>query len=265
MATDSAIQWTDHTWNPWQGCTKVTAGCDHCYMFRDKARYGQNPEAVVRSSAATFNRPLTAKWAAGAKVFTCSWSDWFHPEADAWRAEAWAIVKRTPHLTYQILTKRPNRIAGHLPADWGETGYPNVWLGTSVEYGATIFRVDQLARIPAAVRFVSYEPAVGPMTLGIRDRSVDWLIVGGESGGREARPFDLRWAQDVLAECAFAGIPVFVKQLGSVWARAHHAADGHGGDPAEWPAFYRVREFPGETVIQAPPATEPDYAQGALL
>lgn len=127
MGDKTAIQWTDHTWNPWQGCTKVTAGCDHCYMFRDMRRYGKNPEAVVRSSDATFYAPLRQpkKYTPG-KVFTCSWSDWFHPAADAWRDEAWAVIRQTPRLTYQILTKRPNRIAGHLPTDWGD-GYPNVW------------------------------------------------------------------------------------------------------------------------------------------
>lgn len=242
MGDTTAIQWTDKTWNPWQGCTQVTAGCDHCYMFRDKVRYGQDPTAVVRSKPPTFDKPLT--WREPARVFTCSWSDWFHPAADAWRDAAWAIVGATPHLTYQILTKRPNRIAGHLPADWGETGYPNVWLGVSVEAAATSFRVQQLGRVPAAVRFVSYEPALGPFWPGLWGDVLDWVIVGGESGGREARPFDLRWAADAIQQGRAHGIPIFVKQLGSVWARDHHARDGHGGDPAEWPPELRVRQSP---------------------
>src|SRR3990167_6883297 len=97
----SKIEWTNDTWNPWHGCTKVSEGCDHCYMFRDKVRYGQDPELVVRSKT-TFTAPL--KWKEPSLVFTCSWSDWFHKAADAWRDEAWAIIKATPHLTYQILT-----------------------------------------------------------------------------------------------------------------------------------------------------------------
>lgn len=242
MGVKSGIQWTDHTWNPWMGCTKVTAGCDHCYMFREQKQYGNNPEEVRRSKT-KFRDPLS--WKEPARVFTCSWSDWFHPAADAWRDDAWAIVRQTPHLTYQILTKRANRIAHCLPEDWGAYGYPNVWLGVSVEAQSTAFRIDQLAMTPAAVRFVSYEPALGPLTLAQRDLLVDWMIVGGESGSKEeARPFDLTWAWDAIAECAFANIPVFVKQLGSVWARANGAKDWHGGDPAEWPADLRVREFP---------------------
>lgn len=245
MPTNSAIQWTTHTWNPWQGCTKVTAGCDHCYMFRDKTRYGQNPEVVVRSSIRSFDTPLTSRvWKSGDRVFTCSWSDWFHPDADAWRAEAWAIIRHTPQYTYQILTKRANRIRHCLPDDWGVQTYPNVWLGVSVEHQTTAFRLEQLGGVPAAVRFVSYEPALGPLDLSVWADVLDWVIVGGESGGREARPFDLAWAAQAIAQCQEAGIPVFVKQLGSVWARAQHAKDWHGGDIDEWPEGLRVREFP---------------------
>jgi protein gp37 len=244
-------------------------------MFRDKVRYGQNPEVVVRSRPATFNAPL--KWRDPARVFTCSWSDWFHPAADPWRDEAWDVIRRTPHLTYQILTKRANRIAGHLPEDWGAAGYPNVWLGVSVEHQATAFRLDQPAAVPAAVRFVSYEPALGPLDLapylqgegcfwcygeGVLPGTqrpcracppkVGWVIVGGESGGKEARPFDLAWAREAVRQCRAARAAPFVKQLGSVWARAHGARDWHGGDWTEWVEDLRVRAFPDGTVVPAP-------------
>ncbi len=141
MGEITGIGWTDATWNPWYGCSKVSPGCAHCYMFRDMKRYGSDPEVVTRSKT-KFDEPR--KWKTPRRVFTCSWSDWFHEGADAWRAEAWAIVRDTPHLTYQILTKRPERIADHLPPDWGE-GYPNVWLGTSVENQRFAFRADILA------------------------------------------------------------------------------------------------------------------------
>ena len=109
MTENTKIPWTDHSQNFWQGCHKVSPGCDHCYMEREKLRYGQEPGTVVRSSNATFYKPLI--WDKPAKVFTCSWSDFFIEEADkGWRFDAWEVIRRTPHLTYQILTKRPERI-----------------------------------------------------------------------------------------------------------------------------------------------------------
>src|SRR3990167_2289790 len=117
MGERTAIEWTDATWNPWRGCTKVSPGCASCYMFRDQERYGHDPSVVVRAAPSTFEAPLIwerklldklpdsglAKPPARMLVFTCSWSDWFHADADPWREEAWAIIHDTPHLTYQIL------------------------------------------------------------------------------------------------------------------------------------------------------------------
>src|SRR3954467_13177575 len=135
---------THYTWNPWRGCTKVSPGCKNCYMFRDQRRYGRDPSQVVRTK--TWREAV--RWqkkaeAAGRTdlVFTCSWSDWFHADADAWRPEAWEVVRRCPNLTFQILTKRPERIREHLPADWG-AGYENVWLGVSVERNDYVGRAD---------------------------------------------------------------------------------------------------------------------------
>lgn len=219
MSERTGIEWTQRTYNPWQGCTKVSPGCAHCYMYREKAQYGQDPHVVVRSKPPTFGAPL--KWREPALVFTCSWSDWFHEAADPWRAEAWAIVKATPHLTYQILTKRAARIRDHLPADWGQ-GYPNVWLGVSVENQRWIDRVYQLGMVPAHVRFVSAEPLLGPVDLTQPDPSLwhrspievlQWVIVGGESGPGY-RPMDLAWARSLRDQCAAAGVPFFLKQNG---------------------------------------------------
>jgi protein gp37 len=274
MGNATSIQWTDRTWNPWQGCTKVSPGCAHCYMFRDHERFGKSALAGVvrRSAPATFNAPL--KWerdllaqARGAqiapqRVFTCSWSDWFHEDADGWRDDAWAIIRQTPHLTYQILTKRPECIADHLPADWGR-GYPNVWLGVSAEYQRQANeRIPLLLNIPAVVRFVSAEPLLGRIDLfsvpghplgcdglfGCEPR-LRWVIVGGESGGREARPLDLSWIGQIVEDGHVPPIAIFVKQLGSVWAREHRAKDWHGGDWDEWSADLRVRQFPD---VEAP-------------
>lgn len=212
MAKDSKIEWTDHTWNPWQGCKKVSLGCKYCYMYRDKKRYGQDPTIVIKSSPTTFNKPLT--WKDPAKVFACSWSDFFIDEADEWRNEAWSIIKQTPHLIYQILTKRPENIKNRLPEDWGY-GWPNVWLGVSVENNDYIWRIDELYQIPAIIRFVSYEPALGPLNIAskMEDGMVDWLISGGESGPT-ARPSNPSWFGQIQADCNYYSVPYFHKQNG---------------------------------------------------
>lgn len=237
MGKDSAIQWTDHTYNPWVGCRKVSAGCDNCYMYRDQRRYGHDPEVVHRTSPATFNAPLT--WKAPGLVFTCSWSDWFIVEADAWRQEAWEIVRKTPHLTYQILTKRPSRaVARPSGQDWPR----NAWIGTSIENQAAVDarRVESIMKIPAPIRFLSVEPLLGPVDLPLAD--IHWVIVGGESGPG-ARPMDIAWVRDIQSQCEVMGVPIFVKQMGSVWA-AQHGGNSHGADTALWPEDLRVREFP---------------------
>lgn len=231
---EPGISWTQSTWNPWMGCTKVSPGCAHCYMFTQQARYGHNP-AEVRRSKTTFNQPL--RWKEGRLIFTCSWSDWFHADADEWRDEAWAIIKATPQHTYQILTKRPERIAAHLPADWGK-GYPNVWLGTSTENQAMARkRIPLLLAVPAAVRFISAEPLLGPIDLTmflypfVNNKNftpyvilhprppLDWVIVGGESGAHLSKPenahrwMQLGWAESILWQCEQAGVAVWMKQV----------------------------------------------------
>ncbi len=219
MGKASAIEWCEATWNPWMGCSKVSHGCDHCYMFADQARYGQDP-ATVRRSKTTFAAPL--KWTEPRRVFTCSWSDWFHCDADPWRDEAWEIIRQTPQHTYQILTKRPGRILRHLP--WGAYAdpWPNVWLGTSVESQVYAYRVRQLCTVPAAVRFVSAEPLLGPLVLPLS--GVHWVIAGGESGPG-ARPAQLDWLRSLRDHCAAASVPYFLKQLGG-------HPDKRGGDKA---------------------------------
>ena len=237
MGKTTSIAWTDKTWNPWQGCHKVSAGCANCYMHREKKRYGQDPGTVVRSKPPTFNAPK--KWADPALVFTCSWSDFFIAEADPWRDEAWEIIRATPHLTYQILTKRPERIARCLPAGWGD-GWPNVWIGVSVEdQAAADERIPHLLAAVGAHKFLSVEPLLGPVNLetafAVCDRdgeslgprcnrdgspAIGWCIVGGE-GGPGARPCDVAWIRSLLAQCREAGTAAFVKQLGA------HALTGY--------------------------------------
>jgi protein gp37 len=184
VGEETKIAWADDTWNPWRGCTRINPGCKNCYMFTEQRRYGLDPAVVTRSK--TWGEP--ARWNRKAeaasvirRVFTCSWSDFFHENADPWRDEAWEIIRSTPYLMYMILTKRSENIRDHLPSYWGD-GYPNVWLGVSVEdrrHGLP--RIDVLRTIPAAVRFLSIEPLLedlGPIDL----TGIDWVIVGGESG-----------------------------------------------------------------------------------
>jgi protein gp37 len=227
-------------------------------MYRDKERYGQDPTTVMRSKT-MFDAPL--KWKSG-RVFTCSWSDFFIEQADPWRDEAWDVIRRTPHLTYQVLTKRPENIAARLPKDWGE-GWPHVQLGVSVEsQNYADERIPLLLEIPASVRFLSVEPMLEAVDLrAIKSRPIqpsnmqslyiplddlDWVICGGESGPG-ARPFDINWAADLLGQCQVAGVPFFMKQWGS---KAHSGGieieyTGKGDNPAEWPEYMRVQEFPG--------------------
>jgi protein gp37 len=213
MAQTTSIAWTDRTWNPWRGCQKISPGCANCYMFAAQRRFGRDPGTVTRTK--TWRDPF--RWQAEAeetdqrfRVFTCSWSDWFHESADSWRGEAWDVVRQTPRLIYQILTKRPAGIDPRLPLDWGK-GYENVWLGVSVEnrrHGLP--RIDRLREVPAALRFLSIEPLLED--LGEIDLSgIGWVIVGGESGAGW-RPMEHDWALSIRDQCLEHNVPFFFKQ-----------------------------------------------------
>ncbi len=201
MSATTGIEWTDATWNPWRGCHKVSPACAHCYMFREQTRYGQDPNRVVRASKSTFDAPLY--WNEPKKIFTCSWSDFFIEEADAWREDAWEIIAGTPQHTYQILTKRPERIED-------EDYAPNVWFGVSVENARYYSRIATLQKIRCSVRFLSIEPLLGPMTDLPLD-GISWVIVGGESGPN-FRPLNLDWVRDIREHCLEKGIAFFFKQ-----------------------------------------------------
>lgn len=235
MGSNTGIEWTDHTFNPWYGCKHVSAGCAKCYMFTEMRRYGRDPDAVVRAKT-TWNNPR--KWNAAAqregvrrRVFTCSWSDFFIEDADDWRDEAWETIERCPKLDFQILTKRPERMAGRLM--WQRRGaaapWPNVWLGVSVENRKQgIPRIEILRETPAAVRFLSVEPLLED--LGTLDLDgIHWVIVGGESGPN-ARPMEPEWARSVRDQCLEQGVAYFHKQNGN--KRAGRELDGR-----EWNEF----------------------------
>jgi protein gp37 len=197
-------------------------------MFSGQRRYGKNPDQVIRAAPATFRAPL--KWHDERKVFTCSWSDWFIPEADDWRADAWAIMRETPQHTYQVLTKRPERITQCLPADWS-AGYANVWLGVSAEdQKEANLRLPLLCEVPAVVRFVSCEPMLGPIQLDLT--GLGWVICGGESGSQR-RHFERAWARDLYTQCQAAGVAFFYKQGSGLHPGSDDLLDGR-----------QVHEFP---------------------
>lgn len=261
----SAINWTDHTFNPWIGCSKVSPGCDNCYaeaLDRRKlhdvvTHWGPGVPRKIMSDD-YWQSPLqwNKRAAVGGeryRVFCASMADVFDKEAPAGQRERlWALVRQTPSLDWLLLTKRP--IPKYLPDDWGN-GYPNVWLGCSVEnrkHGLP--RIDRLRKIPAAVRFLSIEPLLED--LGQIDLAgIHWVIIGGESGGG-ARPFDIEWAASVIEQCQQQNVPVWVKQLGRnpvnngtefVIIGQDGRRSGHADTFQDWPeelSHLRIRDLP---------------------
>lgn len=251
---ESSIQWTDATVNFWVACHKVSAECLYCYMMRQEARYGRDGTKVRKTGKATFNAAL--KWKEPKRIFTCSMSDFFIEEADQWRDEAWDIIRRTPHHTWLILTKRPERIKACLPDDWGD-GYPNVWLGTTAGVQSSFKRAEELAKIPAKVRFISAEPILEEMDFLVRnndgERIIDsfhWVILGGESGNDTGkfryRPSKVEWYEKAIKDLKTqTDVAVFMKQLGTHLSKElHFKKDRHGGEIENWPKHLQIREFP---------------------
>ncbi len=248
MAADSKIEWTDHTFNPWVGCTKLSPACDNCYAEGWAKRAGRSElwdgrGARDRTTAANWRGPV--KWdadaaAAGvcAKVFCASLADVFdnHREIQPeWRTDLWALIRATPNLDWLLLTKRPQNIAKMLPLDWG-AGWSNVWLGTTVENQTEADRrIPLLLATPAAKRFLSCEPLLGPVDIRWTEVTVpglDWVIAGGESGPN-ARPMHPDWARSLRDQCAATDVAFFMKQMG-----------GKRKPFADIPDDLLIREFP---------------------
>lgn len=228
MSEKTIIAWTDHTANFWMGCHKVSPGCANCYAETlTRNRMGLK---VWGPAKTTKRQRVKSVWAnvrrwnkmavdtpgvMGADnprlVFVGSLMDWAedHHDLEPTRSDMWKLIRNSRNLHFQMLTKRPERIANLLPGDWGN-GYPNVWLGTSIENNDYVWRADELRQIPAVVRFVSYEPALG--TLDLLDLTgVDWVIYGGESGHGYRRE-DKQWARDMRKRCIETGVAFFHKQ-----------------------------------------------------
>lgn len=241
----SKISWTDITWNPWRGCDKVSQACKYCYMFRFYNNRGIDPKKLVKQEW-TFDKPI--KTEIGEKIFTCSMSDWFHEGADEWRDEAWDVIKRCPHHTFLILTKRPERIKDCLPKDWCKENYSHVWLGVTVESQKEVDRIHILGEVPCEIKWVSFEPLLGDIQLSQKELDIiDWAVLGGESGYRnQVRKTELSWYNSLMFQLIGYGIPVFFKQLGSYY-HYHElkVKDWYGEKYCEnFPNRYKIRQYP---------------------
>lgn len=224
---ETSIEWTDATWNPVAGCTVLSAGCTNCYAMRMAARLeamgvpkykGLTRKSGARAVWTGKMRPdeqsldTPRRWTKPRKVFVNSMSDLFHDKVPTtFILRVWQVMKETPRHTYQILTKRPDRMAEVLCGPEFDI-LPNVWLGTSVEDERVIHRLDELRDVPAVVRFVSFEPLIGSVADGdLTD--IQWAIVGGESGPR-AREMKPEWVDEIKVMCDRSGAAFFFKQWG---------------------------------------------------
>lgn len=229
--SETAIEWTDSTWNPVAGCSIMSAGCTNCYAMqmarRLEAMGGEKYRGLTRKSGSRTvwkgivhedhsSLDIPIKWKKPRKIFVNSMSDLFHPSVSPdFITKVWAVMEQTPQHSYQILTKRPDRLTD-LSISGRLAKLPNVWLGTSVEDNNAVFRIDELRKVPAAIRFISFEPLIG--SVGPVDLSdIDWAIVGGESGPR-ARPIREIWIDGIHDACRTHGTAFFFKQWGT-WGK----------------------------------------------
>jgi protein gp37 len=267
----TAIEWTDETWNPTTGCDRVSPGCDSCYALtmakrlkamgspkyqNDGDERTSGPGFGLACHSEELDRPL--RWKKPRRIFVDSMSDLFHPDVPAeFITEVWDRMTLASQHTFQVLTKRPQRMAELLPkmvdgiaeqSDGtldlhpatvgpaiGEWPAANVWLGTSIETNRYVFRADHLRATPAAIRFLSLEPLLGPLP-SLDLTGIDWVIVGGESGPG-ARPMHPDWVRDIRDRCTGRGVPFFVKQLSSGGPKAIKDID-------RFPEDLRIREMP---------------------
>ena len=259
MAKNSRIEWTTHTFNPWWGCVRMSPACKHCYAEAWAKRVGERvwgAEAPRRFFGDKhWSEPL--RWAAEAsrtgdraRVFCASMADVFEDrdDLDPWRERLWNLIEATPALDWLLLTKRPDLVSKKVP--WGEAWPTNVWLGTTVENHAWARkRLPELVRLPAAVRFISAEPLLGPVDLRPWVGDLHWVITGGESGPK-ARPSSPSWFRQLLNQCMAADIPFHFKQWGD-WAPGQgiNLARVRSADAADGTAMLRVgKKVAGRTL-----------------
>ena len=236
MSATSKIEWTDATWNPVTGCTQISPGCAHCYAktfaerFRGVPGHPYEPGFDLTLRPERLEQPL--RWQKPRMIFVNSMSDLFHDGvSDDYIASVFRAMEKASHHIFQVLTKRSERVARLAPAlPWPG----NVWMGVSVENQRWTSRINDVRKVPAVVRFLSCEPLLGPLDLNLD--TIDWVIVGGESGPR-ARPMQLDWARSVRDQCLDADVPFFFKQWGAhdeAGVRRNKRATGRELDGHTW-------------------------------
>jgi len=231
MATHSAIEWTEATWNPVTGCDKVSPGCAHCYAERMAKRLKAMGTSNYRHGFDVTLQPQMLEapvhWRKPRRIFVNSMSDLFHADVPtAFINDVFSVMRRADWHQYQILTKRSERL---LELDSTLAWARHIWMGVSVENHRFVHRIDQLRRTRATVKFLSLEPLLGPL-LGLDLSGIDWVIVGGESGPR-ARPMDPSWVTSIRDQCRSANVAFFFKQWGGVFkSRTGRDWDGRTWD-----------------------------------
>jgi len=251
MGKNTNIEWCDHTWNVAVGCAKVDKDCLNCYMYRDSLKGTRWNPLEVRKTTSVFNLPLRIK--EPSRIFTSSLTDLYIKEIDPFRNEVFDIIRKCPQHTFQLLTKRSDRIEENTPSDILQM--PNVWFGTSCGSQNSTKRIESLLKVNCKVRFVSFEPLYEPvdMNFDLMDlMKIHWAIIGGESGNNTGqyryRPCKIEWIESLITEL-HPVMPVFVKQLGTHLAKELKLKDRHGKDWDEWPEHLRIREFPSNYFI----------------
>lgn len=234
----TSIEWTETTWNPVTGCSKISPGCKHCYAERmalrlkamHQPRYAKGFEITLQEDIVE----LPKKWKKPRLVFVNSMSDLFHKDVpDKFISSCFEVMNSTPRHTYQILTKRPDRVLSLAKQlNWSE----NIWMGTSVENTDYVNRAKTIAKIPATVRFLSVEPLLGPIPR-LPIANIDWVIVGGESGPG-SRPMEANWVRRIRDRCVSRDVPFFFKQ----WGGVNKKRTGRELDGRFWDEMPKVRE-----------------------
>ena len=216
---DTKISWAHGTVNFWQGCNHVSPECEGCFAEAIRTHYGHdfNILALTKTWETAYQMNADAARRGGTKIiFTCSMSDIFHAQADHWRNDAWNVIRDCKNIRWLVLTKRPERIADHLPSDWGD-GYPHVWLGVTVGCKSSYRRLDILRQIPCALRFISAEPLLESI-VDVNLDGIGWVAAGGMSGPlHQKRAMQLAWAYELYQRCQHAEIPYLFKQSSNIY------------------------------------------------